>query len=73
MNMVLSLALLAIGIVLLVFGVSAADSIGSEFSKFFTGNPTDKSVWLILGGVVLIALGGGSMIFFRGRPGSSQV
>jgi len=40
MNKSISLALLLSGIILIIYGVSAADSIGSSFSRFFTGSPT---------------------------------
>ena len=68
MNKILGLAFLAVGVVLLVMGFAAADSLGSQFSRFFTGNPTDKSVWLILGGIVAVILGGGGLLFFRSHP-----
>ena len=42
----------------MVFGLNAADSIGSDFARFFTGNPTDKSMWLLLGGVASLVIGG---------------
>jgi len=45
------------GAVLLVMGLMAMDSIGSDISRFFTGTPTDKSVWMFVGGLVLIAIG----------------
>lgn len=54
-----ALVLIAVGILLLVLGISASESVGSSFSKFFTGAPTDKSIWLMLGGLVALALGGG--------------
>jgi hypothetical protein len=57
MNRPLSLALLAGGIVALIYGVSAADSIGSSFSRFFTGSPTDRTIWLLIGGTVAVAIG----------------
>lgn len=57
MNKMLGIALLAAGIVLLVFGFSAADSVQSDVSNFFTGNPTDKAMWLIGGGAVSGVLG----------------
>jgi hypothetical protein len=47
----LGLALIAIGVLLLVFGFFSADSIGSELSEFFTGSPSDKAIWLLIGGV----------------------
>ncbi|MEO6244874.1 MAG: DUF3185 family protein [Opitutaceae bacterium] len=62
MNKILSLALLAGGIVLIVYGVSASNSVGSDFSRMFTGSPTDKSIWLLLGGIVLAAIGAGGLI-----------
>jgi hypothetical protein len=48
---------LVIGIVLLVMGIRALDSFGSQFSKFFTGSPTDRAVWLTIGGVAAILVG----------------
>ncbi len=68
MNKILGLAFLAVGVVLLVMGFTAADSLGSQFSRFFTGNPTDKSVWLILGGIVAVILGGGGLLYSRSHP-----
>ena len=57
MNKLISLALLVGGIVLIIYGVSASDSIGSSFSRFFTGNPTDKTMWLLIGGIVAAVAG----------------
>jgi hypothetical protein len=58
MNKAVSLILLIVGVILLVYGISAADSLGSDVSEVVTGAPTDKSLWLIIGGVVGIVLGG---------------
>lgn len=52
-----ALALLAGGIVLLVFGISAMNSPSSDVSRFFTGAPTDRATWMLVGGAVLIAAG----------------
>jgi hypothetical protein len=62
MNKLLYLAFLIGGIVLIVYGVSASNSIGSDFSRFFTGSPTEKSIWLLLSGVVAAAIGAGGLI-----------
>lgn len=53
----ISLALLVVGIVLVIWGVSAAESFGSDVSRFFTGSPTDKAIWLLIIGVVLGIVG----------------
>jgi hypothetical protein len=69
MNRIVSAVLLAVGIVLLVMGFSAADSVGSSFSRIFRGTPTDRATWLILGGVAATVA---SVVSFaltgRGRP-----
>ncbi len=51
MNKIISIALLAAGIVLIVIGANASNSVGSGFSRFFTGSPTDKTIWLLIGGI----------------------
>jgi hypothetical protein len=58
MNKPISLALLVGGIILIVYGVSASNSTASGFSRFFTGNPTDRTMWLLIGGAVVAVLGG---------------
>jgi len=63
MNRILSLALLVGGIVLIVYGVNASESLGSDFSRFFTGNPTDKTIWFLIGGVVAAAIGLGGLAY----------
>jgi hypothetical protein len=62
MNKPLSLALLIGGIILLICGANASDSIGSSFSRFFTGNPTDKTVWLLIGGAVATVVGAAGLL-----------
>ena len=57
MNRVVSLVILAAGIVLVVFGVAATKSFSSDISRFFTGSPTDKAIWMLLGGIVAIIVG----------------
>lgn len=64
MNKGIALALLAVGIALIVFGINASDSFGSEIKRFFTGTPTDKSMWLLLGGIASVVAGA----FFGLRP-----
>ena len=63
MNRIAGIATLAVGIILLIWGISAADSVGSAFSKLFTGAPTDKAIFLILGGGLLTAVGAGTLFW----------
>ena len=57
MNKIISLALLAAGIVLIVIGINATNSFNSDVAKFFTGSPTDKAVWMLIGGIVAAVVG----------------
>ena len=52
MNKLISLALLSGGIFFIVVGISATNSFSSDVSRFFTGSPTDKAVWMLIGGIV---------------------
>ncbi len=53
----LFLALLIGGIVLVIFGINASQSFASDVSRFFTGNPTDKAVWMLIGGIAMFVVG----------------
>ncbi len=57
MNKPISLALLIGGVIALVYGAAASDSISSSFSRFFTGSPTDKTMWLLIAGAIATAIG----------------
>ncbi len=67
MSKIPSIAFLVIGIVLLVYGIDASNSVSSSLSNAVTGSPTDKSIWLIVLGVLGI-LSGGFGLFFRRSP-----
>ncbi|MBL8874693.1 MAG: DUF3185 family protein [Phycisphaerae bacterium] len=60
MRVPVGLILVVVGVILLVLGIQASNSFASDVSRVFTGNPTDRSVWLIVGGVVAILVGGGT-------------
>ena len=62
MNKPFSLVLLVVGISLLIYGVSASDSLGSDFSRFFTGSPTDKTMWLLIGGAAASVAGAAGLL-----------
>lgn len=65
MNKMISLVLIVVGVILIVFGITAMDSFSSDVSRFFTGTPTDKSVWLLIGGCVATIIGIGGVTLFR--------
>lgn len=60
------IVLVAVGVVLFVIGLNAADSVADRMSNFFTGQYTDSTIWYLagggamgIGGLLLILLGGG--------------
>jgi hypothetical protein len=57
MNYLPAIAILVIGVTLLIFGVSANDSASSHVSNLFTGHPTDRTVWLLIGGALCSLVG----------------
>jgi hypothetical protein len=57
MNKGIGLALMVVGIVLVVYGINASDSAGSSISRIFTGAPTNKTLWLLLGGCAAAIVG----------------
>ena len=62
MNRLFSLTLLIVGIILIIYGLNASNSIGSSFSRLFTGEPTDRSTWLLISGTLAVALGATGLI-----------
>ena len=58
MNNIVGVAIFALGVALLIFGINESHSVGSVVSRFFTGNPTDRSMWMIIGGIVAVIAGG---------------
>ncbi|PSJ16542.1 DUF3185 family protein [Nitrosomonas supralitoralis] len=57
MNKGISVALLIVGVLLVVWGVSAYDSASSEVSQALTGSPTNKAIWLLVGGIIAGVIG----------------
>lgn len=57
MNNIVGLAIFGLGIVLLILGFNESHSASSDVSRFFTGNPTDRSMWLLVGGAVAVVVG----------------
>jgi len=67
MSKIPSIAFLAVGILLLVYGLNASNSFSSSVSQAVSGSPSDKSIWLIVLGIVGI-VSGGFGLFFRKAP-----
>jgi len=65
MNKAASIAVLVVGVILLTYGINAHDSIASSAKEIVTGTPTDKSMWLIILGVIGIIVGGLGTLFRR--------
>ena len=68
MNKPLSLGLLVGGTILLIWGLSASKSAASDVTRFFSGNPTDKTMWLLLGGAIAIVVGAAGMFRSPKKP-----
>ena len=58
MNRLISIVILAAGVVLIIYGISASHSFSSDVSRTLTGSPTDKTMWLFGGGAILAVVGG---------------
>jgi len=57
MNRAISIGLLVAGVVLTIFGINASNSVGSSVTRAFTGNPTNHSMWLLIGGIAMAVVG----------------
>jgi len=57
MNKIISIVLLVGGVVLMIVGFQATNSFSSDVSRFFTGSPTDKAIWMLIGGIIAGVIG----------------
>ena len=66
---IVGLLLLAVGIVLLVLGINASQSLGEEVRQELAGDYSDKTIAYIVGGIAGIVVGGGLLVAgFRRKP-----
>jgi hypothetical protein len=61
------IAVLVIGILLVVWGANASQSVSSEISKFFTGAATNKAIYMIMGGALAVLVGASLAFTQRGK------
>lgn len=64
MNKALGIALVVVGVVLIVYGIHASNSVSSDVSRTFTGAPTNRTLWLLLGGAGAATVG--ALLAFTG-------
>lgn len=57
MKKAISAGLFIAGLLLLFFGYQEYQSIGSEVEEFFTGSPSSRSMWMLIGGAVASVVG----------------
>lgn len=50
---IIGLVCIVVGVVLIVLGLRATESVADRLSSFFTGHFTEATVWYILGGIAL--------------------
>ena len=67
MSRAIGLALLVAGVVLIVFGINASHSLTSHLSQTFSGAPTNKTVWLLIGGIAAAIVGAALTFVGPGR------
>jgi len=60
----LSLILMVLGVVLLIWGIQASDSLNSQVSEVFTGTSTDRAMSFMIAGIVSLVVG--AYLKFRG-------
>lgn len=64
---ILGIVLLAVGVIVLLFGLNASDSVTDSVKEGLTGRFTDKTMWYIVGGAALAVAGGAMATLGGGR------
>ncbi len=54
---IIGAVLLVAGVILFIVGLNASDSVSDQVSNFFTGTFTDRTMWYLIGGGVMAAVG----------------
>lgn len=64
---IIGIVLMVIGVVLFIMGMNASDSVADKVTETFTGRFTDKTTWLIIGGIGSALLGLMLAVFRGGK------
>lgn len=54
---IIGLVLLVVGVILLIFGYNASQSIADQVTETFTGRFTDETMWYIILGAASLVVG----------------
>ncbi len=65
MQKITGLALLLVGLILLYYGFQEGESLASSLKESITGSPTDRSIALMIGGVLTACIGTGLLMMGR--------
>lgn len=57
MTRIVGIVLLVVGAILLYFSYEASQSLVSEVSEMTTNQPTDNTIWYLIGGVAAVIIG----------------
>ena len=57
MKAFLGLAIVALGVLLLVHGLGAYETLSSQFSQLVSGTRPDRTGWMVIGGVFAVLIG----------------
>ena len=63
-----SLILLVGGVLLMLIGINATNSLGSDVWWFFSSSSTNKAIWVLIGGIIASVVGLIGMMRGRKRP-----
>lgn len=64
MTNAVGLAIFLLGIVLLIFGFDATQSLSAEVARLWNSHRADQGLWLVIGGAAAVI--GGLILAFRG-------